>query len=80
MISDNDFICCFCLEYAKEAVETLCCGTILCANCAAPLRQCPKCRKDSLQTRPSGLARKIIASLPVDCQNCGHKTSVSELN
>ena len=80
MISDNDFKCLCCLDYAREAVESLCCGIILCAQCAPALNKCPGCRNSPMRTQTSVLARRIIASLPVDCPFCAHKTSVSELD
>jgi hypothetical protein len=78
----NDFLnCCLCLEMAIDAVECLKCHTIMCEPCTKTLKkqECPHCRED-LQLAPNQLARRMIGTLPVECADCGYKTSRGELN
>lgn len=46
---DQNFVCLICTELANNAVETLCCGQIMCEKCSNDLiiknhLNCPNCR------------------------------------
>ena len=79
MISEEEFKCLSCKTFAQEAMETLCCFTVLCRSCSGALDACPSCTTEEFKARTSGLARRIIASLPATCQACEHKTIFSEI-
>ena len=68
----QEFKCHVCLGVACCAVETTCCGFLLCRACSDKLKQleqsCPHCRKP-LQMQSSYFARHQIRQLHVYCTN-----------
>ena len=82
---ENDYTCPICVETAKEAVESSCCGQVYCLACANMIKSqngCPLCKHGTFQFQTSKLARRLINSLPTVCPNpnCGFNTTFSELS
>lgn len=75
---DDQLSCPICIEICIDAVETGCCGQLLCANCTVGLRACPCCRAEPLSTSINRSIRRMIGAMPVECK-CGFKTTRSEL-
>eukprot|EP01012_Entosiphon_sulcatum_P049191 TRINITY_DN67789_c0_g1_i1.p1 TRINITY_DN67789_c0_g1~~TRINITY_DN67789_c0_g1_i1.p1 ORF type:complete len:632 (-),score=73.76 TRINITY_DN67789_c0_g1_i1:12-1907(-) len=48
-MATTDWTCAICLERAVDAVETNCCGNVLCRSEASVLERCPYCRHAPLQ-------------------------------
>lgn len=77
MDGNQDFVCMICQEYATDAVETLCCGQLMCQQCADDISRkfttCPQCR-EHLAYKPSMISRRMISGIKVECQyECGIK-------
>ena len=70
-----DFKCPICLGIpsTSSAVQTVCCNTIFCADCLAPLGACPNCRAGFHPYRKTAalppLVRRMLLSLKVVCPN-----------
>ena len=78
-MSTSDFLTCpICLEVATNAVESECCTTIYCEQCAVLNRSCPTCRNSPFYMKPNMLARKMINSIPVKC-DCGSDVARADL-
>ena len=60
-----------CLDVAKEAVETDCCGQLFCQDCLTPLegQPCPRCQTDPIAFRPNMFARAAIDKARIPCPN-----------
>ena len=66
----RQFECGICLQTCVDAVETCCCSNLFCQRCVLALHECPFCGTDEFKTEPSKVARRVISSLPVECQHC----------
>jgi hypothetical protein len=66
--------CPVCLDYAKDAVETKCCHTLLCQACKVECESCPICMKEEYQAKPAVFVRKMISAIPYTC-SCGFKAT-----
>lgn len=83
MMLSTDFLqCVICLEFARNAMECLCCCNLACEECLKMLKkdECPSCRREPLKTRASQLARRMIGSLPQVCPNeCGTTSTIGNM-
>lgn len=85
MDKDDFLTCLVCLEIANDAVESECCNSIYCKNCAEGIKNsnnkaCAKCRSEPFKWKDSILARRMIGSLPCECPNCKQGTTLGNLN
>lgn len=76
--------CPLCMEYCKDAVECLVCQNLFCKDCTNDLNnnnkdKCPLCRQDT-QFKASQLGRRLINSIPTQCEDCQQITTIGELN
>ena len=79
----DDFTCLVCLDAVYDAVETKCCGVLLCMPCSdrliASMMACPQCRVSPLVTSPSQFMRRKVRQLHIYCVNRDHNDPKSIL-
>ena len=71
---DDQLSCPICIEICANAVETACCTQLLGENCSLGLEFCPVCRHEPFTVNINKSIRRVIGSMPVQCQ-CGVKTT-----
>ena len=69
----NKFVCPVCLDAVYDAVETKCCGVLLCMQCSdrliASMMACPQCRQYPLAVNASHFVRREVRQLHIYCVN-----------
>ena len=69
------FTCPVCLDAVYDAVETKCCGVLLCMSCSdrliASKMACPQCRVSPLVSDKSQFVRREVRQLHIYCVNRG---------
>ena len=77
----EDFTCPVCLDTVYDAVETKCCGVLLCMPCSdrliASMMACPQCRVSPLVTSPSQFMRRKVRQLHIYCVNRNCRNTIS---
>ena len=68
-IDESYLNCGICLDFASNAVETVCCHQLFCQDCLADISSCPICRK-SLKIVASHAIRRIIGKISKPCNFC----------
>lgn len=70
--------CPVCLEIAKRAIETDCCHTIACYECAVRCDSCPICRH-WLYFKEALFVRRLINDLPESCMYCNYTGTIGTI-
>ena len=69
----DDFKCPVCLDAVYDAVETKCCGVLLCMSCFRELTSfkmaCPQCRTSLLAAHANQFMRRKVRQLHIYCIN-----------
>ena len=69
----EDFTCLICLDAVHGAVETKCCGVLLCMPCSdrliASMMACPQCRAYPLMANENQFMRRKVRQLHIYCVN-----------
>ena len=66
---DNSLLCPICLDAVHDAVETKCCGMLLCKLCSEKIAACPMCKASPFATQDSLFMRRKVKQLHIYCVN-----------
>ena len=84
-VPEEELNCLICQELPRDAVETLCCHVLACAECMkAELKtrkRCPHCQNETFQTQPAVQVRRLIDRFQIRCEFCGSvlaRTAIEE--
>ena len=69
-LADDNFKCPICLDFAENAVESVCCHKIFCERCVHQLDRCPTCKNPYFRITSNISIRRIIGEIPAECPFC----------